>query len=94
MKDSSPSRAVFERTVAYKAALEQSGCGGTYKIDSTVSHEQRLAQEALAARQAKRQRGYTPKTQTCEGRLILRYNDQNAPFIWSVYCNNCHHFRF
>ncbi|KAG6819294.1 hypothetical protein H0H93_013296 [Arthromyces matolae] len=78
---SSPSRDVFEKTVALISALRTLGCNARRQEETFLTASEKVFLQDFAERQSKMSRGYTPSVKTCEGRLLLEYNEEGNPYI-------------
>lgn len=83
----SPTRDIFQKTIALISALQILGCRGPMHESTLVSgwdSEQEIT-DLLAAHKATIQRGFTPKQPLCSGRLELQYSGINLkPYIQYV----------
>lgn len=77
----SPTRDIFEKTLAFISALQLNGCRAPLYEPTILSLREQEIHSAFAAHKARMQRGYTPLNQMCEGRLHLLYTAEDAPYI-------------
>ena len=77
----SPTRDVFEKTLAFISALQKNGCPAPLQEPTVLSREEEEYRSAFLKNAVKIQRGYTPGQRRCEGRLYLMYTNDGFPYI-------------
>ena len=77
----SPTRDIFEKTLAFISALQLNGCRAPLYEPTILSLREQEIHSVFATHKARMQRGYTPLNQMCEGRLRLLYTAEDAPYI-------------
>lgn len=81
----SPTRDVFEKTLAFISALQKIGCPAPFHEPTFLSLEEEGSRNAFLERAVKIQRGYTPGQRRCEGRLYLVHTNDGFPYVWWVF---------
>ncbi|KAJ7029938.1 hypothetical protein C8F04DRAFT_1368646 [Mycena alexandri] len=82
----SPSRDVFQKTGALFSALRKMGCSAPLCEETVYDSDEEEARDAMVLHHRRNRRGYDPKATQCEGRLLLRYDYQQQPYI------KCEHY--
>lgn len=77
----SPTRDVFEKTLAFISALQKNGCPAPHHEPTFLSQEEEQSRNAFLEHAVKIQRGYTPSQRRCEGRLYLMHTNDGYPYI-------------
>ena len=81
LDSASPTRDVFEKTLAFISALQKNGCPGPLYEPTFLSPEEEESRNSFLEHAAKIRRGYTPGKKTCEGRLYLLHTNDGFPYI-------------
>jgi hypothetical protein len=77
----SPSRDIFEKTLAFISALQKNGCPAPLHEPTFLSQEEEGSRNAFLEHTVKIQRGYTPSQRRCEGRLYLMHTNDGFTYI-------------
>lgn len=77
----SPTRDIFEKTLAFISALEKNGCPAPLYEQTILSQEEERSRNAFLEHAVKIQWGYTPGQRRCEGRLYLMHTNDGFPYI-------------
>ena len=79
----SPTRDVFEKTLAFISALQKNGCPAPLQEPTILSPEEEESRNDFLEHVAKIKRGYTPQAgqRRCEGRLYLMHTNDGFPYI-------------
>ncbi|KAJ6477108.1 hypothetical protein C8R47DRAFT_393343 [Mycena vitilis] len=86
LSGASPSRDIFQKTAALVAALRKIGCSAPLCEETLFDSDEEEVQDALIFHRRRHQRGYVPKTDSCEGRLYLSHDFKGRPLI------KCEHY--
>lgn len=76
----SPSRGVFEKTLALWTAFQNLGCPAPCKEATEYSGGEKIERDRVQDLRAEVQRGHDAKV-TCEGRLLLEYDQHGIAFV-------------
>ncbi len=76
-----PFHLVFRKTFALWSALLNVGCTAPLSEATEYFGDERKEREKRLEIQAKARRGHDPKKETCEGRLLLDYNQAGKAFV-------------
>ena len=77
----SPTRDIFEKTLAFISALQKNGCLAPLQEPTVLSREEEESRNVFLKHAMKIQRGYTPGQRRCEGRLYLMHTNDGFPYI-------------
>ncbi|KAJ6527069.1 hypothetical protein B0H19DRAFT_970076 [Mycena capillaripes] len=86
LNGASPSRDVFQKTAALVTALRKLGCSAPRYEETIFESDEEEAHDAFVFHRKRNQRGYVPKQELCEGRLYLRSDFEQKPYI------KCEHY--
>ena len=77
----SPTRDIFEKTMAFISVLQLNGCRAPLCEPTLLSAQEEDYRNDFSLHKSRMQRGYTPLKKTCEGRLYLSYTVEGVPYI-------------